>query len=187
MLQQQLCRPQTCTEASGENIPHNVRKGWLTLRRLLLSLKGSRKRQSRVGRPGSRPRSTDPSDSTSCFKIPKSCWPGLSDTYTAAPLTARAAACSPAAPCLLQPPTTNLSEHTAANNKLVGVHRCMQDGYKVEACCHANALCPAVHTPCTTENEVSRSTHHNNVYHTAYTETQPYEHHRREHLTIKHW
>ena len=71
-----------------------------TLSRLLPSRSTFENRQSAVGRPGSWARSTDPSGSTSFFSSPKSCCPGLSDTYTAAPLTARAAACACAAGCL---------------------------------------------------------------------------------------
>lgn len=73
-----------------------------TLSRLWASRRGSTKRQSRVGRPGSSPLNTEPSGSTSCFRMLKSCLPGLSETYTAAPLTALAAACTAAAGCLLQ-------------------------------------------------------------------------------------
>mmetsp|Transcript_42886 Transcript_42886/g.102013 ORF Transcript_42886/g.102013 Transcript_42886/m.102013 type:complete len:298 (-) Transcript_42886:872-1765(-) len=70
-----------------------------TLRPVLPSVAGSAKRQSRVGRPGSRARSTAPSGSTSLRRSVKSCTSGRSEVYTAHPPTARAAAWRRAAGC----------------------------------------------------------------------------------------
>ena len=95
----------TCAQSLG-GLLHHLSQGVLapthTLSRLCVSRKGSTKRQSKVGRPGSSALKTEPSGRTSCLRMSKSCLPGLSDTYTAAPLTALAAACTAAAGCLLQ-------------------------------------------------------------------------------------
>mmetsp|Transcript_3367 Transcript_3367/g.7974 ORF Transcript_3367/g.7974 Transcript_3367/m.7974 type:complete len:242 (+) Transcript_3367:172-897(+) len=94
-LRRLLSHDAPCTLNTPTSPPTSLR--FQILRGVAPSHMGSLKSTSIVGLPGIFGRRTVPSGSTSLLRRSKSCSPGLSLTYTAEPLAARAAACSSAA------------------------------------------------------------------------------------------